>query len=45
MARKQDLPQGSGGETQQRGSDVLTTNHGVPVSTPSNVEPERTLTV
>ena len=36
MARKQDLPQGSGGETQQRGGDVLTTNHGVPVSDNQN---------
>ena len=36
MARKQDLPQGSGGETQQRGGEVLTTNHGVPVSDNQN---------
>ena len=36
MARKQDLLQGSGGETQQRGGDVLTTNHGVPVSDNQN---------
>ncbi|MFU8863546.1 MAG: catalase [Rhodobacterales bacterium] len=41
MARKttddsKDLPQGSGGETQQRGGDVLTTNHGVPISDNQN---------
>ena len=31
-----DLPQGSGGETQQRGGPALTTNHGVPVSDNQN---------
>jgi catalase len=40
MASKQGttagLPQGSGGETQQRGGDILTTNHGVPVSDNQN---------
>ena len=30
------LPQGSGGETQQRGEPVLTTNHGVPISDNQN---------
>lgn len=30
------LPQGTGGETQQRGGDVLTTNHGVAVSDNQN---------
>ena len=30
------MPQGSGGETQQCGGDVLTTNHGVPVSDNQN---------
>lgn len=30
------LPQGSGGETQQRGGDTLTTNHGVPISDNQN---------
>lgn len=31
-----DLPQGSGGETQQRGGNTLTTNHGVPISDNQN---------
>jgi catalase len=31
-----DTPQGSGGETQQRGGEALTTNHGVPVSDNQN---------
>jgi catalase len=31
-----ELPQGSGGETQQRGGPALTTNHGVPVSDNQN---------
>ena len=31
-----DLPQGSGGETQQRGGVTLTTNHGVPISDNQN---------
>ena len=30
------LPQGSGGETQQRGGCPLTTNHGVPISDNQN---------
>ncbi|MCX8997406.1 catalase [Rhizobiaceae bacterium BDR2-2] len=30
------IPQGSGGETQQRGGPVLTTNHGVPISDNQN---------
>jgi catalase len=30
------IPQGSGGETQQRGGETLTTNHGVPVSDNQN---------
>lgn len=30
------LPFGSGGETQQRGGDILTTNHGVPISDNQN---------
>jgi len=30
------LPQDSGGETQQRGGDALTTNHGVPISDNQN---------
>ncbi|MCG6121540.1 MAG: catalase [Microvirga sp.] len=42
MSRKQKnadddrIPQGSGGETQQRGGPALTTNHGVPVSDNQN---------
>ena len=37
MATKDNsIPQGSGGETQQRGSEALTTNHGVPVSDNQN---------
>ncbi len=40
MASKQDttsaLPQGYGGETQQRGGNALTTNHGVPISDNQN---------
>jgi catalase len=35
-AEPADLPQGSGGETQQRGGESLTTNHGVPVSDNQN---------
>ncbi|MEO8245266.1 MAG: catalase, partial [bacterium] len=31
-----ELPQGNGGETQQRGGEALTTNHGVPVSDNQN---------
>ncbi|WP_137111216.1 catalase [Rhodobacter sp. SY28-1] len=31
-----DIPKGTGGETQQRGGDILTTNHGVPVSDNQN---------
>ena len=30
------IPQGDGGETQQRGGDPLTTNHGVPISDNQN---------
>ena len=30
------VPQGSGGETQQRGGETLTTNHGVPISDNQN---------
>ncbi|WP_435311002.1 catalase, partial [Primorskyibacter sedentarius] len=33
---KTDLPQGTGGETQQRGEPALTTNHGVPISDNQN---------
>lgn len=33
---KMDQPRGHGGETQQRGGDTLTTNHGVPVSDNQN---------
>ncbi len=40
MANKQGttsaLPQGYGGETQQRGGNALTTNHGVPISDNQN---------
>ncbi len=37
MNRVSDLPQGSGGETQQRdGSGVMTTDHGVPISDNQN---------
>lgn len=35
-SRDQNLPFGSGGETQQRGGTQLTTNHGVPVSDNQN---------
>ena len=31
-----ELPQGSGGETQQRGGPALTTNHGMPISDNQN---------
>lgn len=33
---KNDMPLGSGGETQQRGGDALTTNHGMPISDNQN---------
>ncbi len=32
----EEIPQGSGGETQQRGGPALTTNHGVPISDNQN---------
>ncbi len=35
-AKATGIPQGSGGETQQRGEVTLTTNHGVPVSDNQN---------
>ena len=34
--RQDAVPQGSGGETQQRGGPALTTNHGVPISDNQN---------
>lgn len=33
---KNNMPLGSGGETQQRGGDALTTNHGMPISDNQN---------
>lgn len=38
MARKpqEQIHQGSGGQTQQRGGALLTTNHGVPISDNQN---------
>jgi catalase len=36
QAKAAGIPQGSGGETQQRGKEILTTNHGVPVSDNQN---------